>query len=55
MDRGFGFTERLSTSSVSKVAVIFIGGKDDQEALAYAGRVVWHQSKCGRARRRDET
>ncbi|PPD91552.1 hypothetical protein GOBAR_DD11490 [Gossypium barbadense] len=42
VDRGFGFTERLSTSSVSKVAVIFIGGKDDQEALAYAGRVVWH-------------
>lgn len=42
MDRGFGFTGRLSTSSVSKLAVIFIGGKDDQEALAYAGRVAWH-------------
>lgn len=24
------------------VAVIFIGGKDDREALTYAGRVAWH-------------
>ncbi|XWS77402.1 hypothetical protein CRYUN_Cryun01aG0258400 [Craigia yunnanensis] len=42
VDRGFGFTEKISRSSVSKVAIIFIGGKDDREALAYAGRVAWH-------------
>ena len=42
MDRGFRFTEKISRSSVSNVAIIFIGGKDDREALAYAGRVAWH-------------
>lgn len=42
MDRGFGFTEKISRSSARSVAVIFIGGKDDREALAYAGRVAWH-------------
>ncbi|XVE74213.1 hypothetical protein DITRI_Ditri11bG0180800 [Diplodiscus trichospermus] len=42
VDRGFGFTEKISRSSVSRVAIIFIGGKDDREALAYAGRVAWH-------------
>ena len=43
MDRGFGCIEKISRSQVSvKVAVIFIGGKDDREALAYAGRVARH-------------
>ncbi|XP_074269636.1 cation/H(+) antiporter 28 [Silene latifolia] len=45
VDRGFGATEQLSKSSVGSfnVAVIFIGGKDDREALAYAGRVAYHR------------
>lgn len=43
VDRGFGLTEKISGSYVSlNIAVIFIGGKDDREALAYAGRVAWH-------------
>ena len=25
-----------------KVAIIFVGGRDDREALAYVGRVAWH-------------
>ncbi|KAI4384665.1 hypothetical protein MLD38_002787 [Melastoma candidum] len=43
VDRGFGLTEKISASYVSlNIAVIFIGGKDDREALAYAGRVARH-------------
>ncbi|KAL5543381.1 hypothetical protein UlMin_007165 [Ulmus minor] len=43
VDRGFGSIEKISRSHVSlNVAVIFIGGKDDREALAYAGRVSRH-------------
>lgn len=43
MDRGLGSVEKISRSYVSQnVAVIFIGGKDDREALAYAGRVARH-------------
>ncbi|XWS35527.1 hypothetical protein CRYUN_Cryun20dG0004800 [Craigia yunnanensis] len=42
VDRGFGITEKISRSSLANVAIIFIGGKDDREALAYAGRVAWH-------------
>ncbi|XVE76737.1 hypothetical protein DITRI_Ditri13aG0005400 [Diplodiscus trichospermus] len=42
VDKGFGFTEKISRSSVCNVAIIFIGGKDDREALAYARRVAWH-------------
>ncbi|KAK4388763.1 Cation/H(+) antiporter 28 [Sesamum angolense] len=42
VDRGLGATI-ISRSSVSlHAAVIFIGGKDDREALAYAGRVACH-------------
>lgn len=42
MDRGFGST-RISRSSVSiNIAVVFIGGKDDREALAFAGRMARH-------------
>ncbi|KAL9244097.1 hypothetical protein vseg_017906 [Gypsophila vaccaria] len=45
VDRGFGTVEQLSKSSTGSfnVAVIFIGGKDDREALAYAGRVAYHR------------
>lgn len=43
MDRGLGLIEKISAAHVSlNVAVIFIGGKDDREALAYAGRVARH-------------
>lgn len=43
VDRGFGLLEKISGSHLSlNVAVIFIGGKDDREALAYAGRVARH-------------
>ncbi|XVF22937.1 hypothetical protein REPUB_Repub12eG0213900 [Reevesia pubescens] len=42
VDRGFGFTDKISRSSAANAAIIFIGGKDDREALAYAGRVAWH-------------
>ncbi|KAI3468143.1 hypothetical protein Pfo_024806 [Paulownia fortunei] len=42
VDRGLG-TTIISRSSISlHAAVIFIGGKDDREALAYAGRVARH-------------
>ncbi|KAK0575307.1 hypothetical protein LWI29_037084 [Acer saccharum] len=42
-DRGFGLIERTSGSHISvNVAVIFIGGRDDREALAYSGRVARH-------------
>lgn len=43
VDRGLGLIEKISRSYVSlDVAVIFIGGQDDREALAYAGRVARH-------------
>ncbi|KDP43491.1 hypothetical protein JCGZ_16778 [Jatropha curcas] len=43
VDRGLGLAENISTMARSfLVAVIFIGGKDDREALAYAGRVAKH-------------
>ncbi|KAK7312098.1 hypothetical protein VNO77_35685 [Canavalia gladiata] len=43
VNRGFGSIEKISRSEVSvNVAVIFIGGKDDREALAYVGRVARH-------------
>ncbi|KAK6155965.1 hypothetical protein DH2020_010213 [Rehmannia glutinosa] len=42
VDRGLG-TTLISRSAISlHAAVIFIGGKDDREALAYAGRVARH-------------
>ncbi|KAJ7949189.1 Cation/H(+) antiporter like [Quillaja saponaria] len=43
VDRGLSTIEKISRSYVSlQVAVIFISGKDDREALAYAGRVARH-------------
>ncbi|KAK9283621.1 hypothetical protein L1049_011871 [Liquidambar formosana] len=43
VDRGLGMINRISRSCVSlNAAVIFIGGKDDREALAYASRVARH-------------
>lgn len=43
VDRGFGSLERLTRCQESEnVAVIFIGGKDDREALAYTSRVARH-------------
>ncbi|CAL1361541.1 unnamed protein product [Linum trigynum] len=43
VDRGFGALDSISKMSKSVlVAVIFIGGRDDREALAYAGRVARH-------------
>ncbi|KAL6533994.1 hypothetical protein OROHE_013827 [Orobanche hederae] len=42
VDRGLG-TILISRSAISlHAAVIFIGGKDDREALAYAGRLACH-------------
>ncbi|EXB32771.1 hypothetical protein L484_012500 [Morus notabilis] len=44
VDRGFGLLGKMSTSYTSlNVAVIFIDGKDDKEALAYAVRVARHR------------
>ncbi|XP_021738798.1 cation/H(+) antiporter 28-like [Chenopodium quinoa] len=44
VDRGFGATSQISKSrrSTLNTIVIFIGGKDDREALAYAGRTAYH-------------
>ncbi|KAJ4711605.1 Cation/H(+) antiporter like [Melia azedarach] len=43
VDRGFGLIGRISRSQASlDVAVIFIGGRDDREALAYARQVSRH-------------
>ncbi|TKY49609.1 Cation/H(+) antiporter 28 [Spatholobus suberectus] len=43
VDRGLGSVEHISRCQVAlNVAVIFIGGKDDREALAYASRVARH-------------
>lgn len=44
VDRAFGLLDKISRSHVSvEVATIFIGGKDDREALAFAGHVARHQ------------
>ncbi|KAM7509041.1 hypothetical protein LguiA_019494 [Lonicera macranthoides] len=43
VDRGLGSTKKVTRSSVClNAAIIFIGGTDDREALAYAGRVARH-------------
>ncbi|XP_038724197.1 cation/H(+) antiporter 28 [Tripterygium wilfordii] len=43
VDRGFGMIGKISRSQVCLVvAVIFIGGRDDREALTYASRVARH-------------
>ncbi|KAL3818970.1 hypothetical protein ACJIZ3_004875 [Penstemon smallii] len=42
VDRGLGTTKILRSTITLHAAVIFIGGKDDREALAYAGRVARH-------------
>ena len=43
MDRGLGSVEGITRGEATvHVAVIFIGGKDDREALAYASRVAQH-------------
>ncbi|XP_071722677.1 cation/H(+) antiporter 28-like [Rutidosis leptorrhynchoides] len=43
VDRGFGTINNITRSAVCiTVAIIFIGGKDDREALAYSSRVAWH-------------
>ncbi|KAK6914316.1 Cation/H+ exchanger [Dillenia turbinata] len=43
VDRGLGLSQGGSRSDMFlNVGVIFIGGKDDREALAYAGRVAQH-------------
>lgn len=43
MDRGLGSSNKLSRTSGSlNAAVIFIGGKDDREALAFSGRIARH-------------
>ncbi|CAK8575462.1 unnamed protein product [Lathyrus sativus] len=43
VNRGLGSFETISkTQAAVNVATVFIGGKDDREALAYAGRVAGH-------------
>ncbi|KAJ4971518.1 hypothetical protein NE237_004617 [Protea cynaroides] len=43
VDRGLGLINKITAPFVSiNVAVIFIGGKDDREALAYAKRIAHH-------------
>ncbi|XP_021749097.1 cation/H(+) antiporter 28-like [Chenopodium quinoa] len=45
VDRGFGASNQIlkSLSSTLNTVVIFIGGKDDREALAYAGRIAYRR------------
>ncbi|KMT14847.1 hypothetical protein BVRB_3g065700 [Beta vulgaris subsp. vulgaris] len=45
VDRGFGAITQISKSlsGALNTVVIFIGGKDDREALAYAGRIAYHR------------
>ncbi|QCD88973.1 Cation/H+ exchanger [Vigna unguiculata] len=44
VNRGFGSIGKISRTEPSvKVAAIFIGGRDDREALCYVGRVAWHK------------
>ncbi|XP_019182141.1 PREDICTED: cation/H(+) antiporter 28-like [Ipomoea nil] len=42
VDRGLGAITISTTSICLNAAVIFIGGKDDREALSYVGRVARH-------------
>ncbi|XP_042515334.1 cation/H(+) antiporter 28 [Macadamia integrifolia] len=43
VDRGFGLIDKVTSSyTPPNVAVIFIGGKDDREALAYSKRIAHH-------------
>nr|APA20115.1 cation/H+ exchanger 18 [Populus tomentosa] len=43
VDRGFGGTTQVSASNVSYViTVLFFGGRDDREALAYGARMAEH-------------
>lgn len=43
VDRGLGGAEQIdSASNYLHVVVVFIGGADDREALAYAGRLAHH-------------
>uniref|UniRef100_A0A7N0T6B6 Cation/H+ exchanger domain-containing protein n=1 Tax=Kalanchoe fedtschenkoi TaxID=63787 RepID=A0A7N0T6B6_KALFE len=43
VDRGLGKMSKISRSHMSlKAAVIFIGGRDDREALSYSSRVAQH-------------
>ena len=43
VNRGLGSIGKISKTHVTiNVATLFIGGKDDREALAYAGRVAGH-------------
>ncbi|XP_014519969.1 cation/H(+) antiporter 18 isoform X1 [Vigna radiata var. radiata] len=43
VDRGLGGTSHVSASNVSyRVTVLFFGGGDDREALAYGGRMAEH-------------
>ncbi|XP_071933604.1 cation/H(+) antiporter 28-like [Coffea arabica] len=42
VDRGLGSTTISRSTTSLAAAVIFIGGKDDREALAFAGRVARH-------------
>ncbi|KAL5997961.1 hypothetical protein ACLOJK_008895 [Asimina triloba] len=43
VDRGLGGTNQLSAAyACHEVAVIFIGGRDDREALCYAARMAHH-------------
>lgn len=42
MDRGLGSTQLSRETQCISAAIIFIAGKDDREALAYAGRVARH-------------
>ncbi|KAJ1400291.1 Sodium/solute symporter superfamily [Sesbania bispinosa] len=43
VNRGLGSIGKISRTEVSlNVATVFIGGKDDREALAYAGRIARH-------------
>ncbi|KNA11595.1 hypothetical protein SOVF_133650 [Spinacia oleracea] len=45
VDRGFGAINQIlnSSSNTLNTVVIFIGGKDDREALAYAGRIAYQR------------
>ncbi|KMZ57125.1 Cation/H(+) antiporter [Zostera marina] len=43
IDRGFGGSSQVSASEVSfNAAVVFIGGKDDREALSFGSRIAEH-------------
>ncbi|XP_024984094.1 cation/H(+) antiporter 28 [Cynara cardunculus var. scolymus] len=44
VDRGLGSTQLSRATKCINAAIIFIAGKDDREALAYAGRVARHPS-----------